>query len=585
MSIVIPSLRAAVAVPGWAKNELWRRARAVPSLDLRFADNKSLVDAVTGASLVTFTRASNGMFTNSAGVLQTAATNLVLRSEEFDDASWTKENASITTNTTTAPDGTITADTYSGTSTSGIRQSVTLTSGTVYTISFYVKSAGLGNNGFRLIIDGTKPSSNFTATSNWQRFTFTATSANTGPRTCGIIRNSLNAAIDVFIWGAQVEQSSTVGEYIPTTSTINSAPRFDHNPTTGESLGLLVEEQRTNLCLQSEDFSTTWSTNGTTVTVNSIASPAGATTADALFETSDTSEHRIRQNFTGLTADTNYTISVYVKDLGGRNLSIRVLDTDNTDNGYLANFSPLSGTVVTAATSIGSGVAASTSITALLGGWHRVTLTGNAGATCTKYILDFFSLSGTTISFAGDTGKGLYLWGAQLEAGAFPTSYIPTTTAAVTRSADVASITGSAFSSWANNNQGTIFSDSLVIASGIKTQGVWSLSGGLISTNLRQPHSTSTTFRAVIGGVFTPNTGSTLSSSVTRAAVAYSGTEGRLQVGSASSDVTGSANDATEMGVGQLGILSGNSPLNGTIRRLTFWGQRLPNNILQAITQ
>jgi hypothetical protein len=240
----------------------------VPSLDLRFADNKSLVDAVTGALLVTFTRASSKTVTNSAGVLETVG-------------------------------------------------------------------------------------------------------------------------IDV--------------------------PAFDHDPTTGESLGLLVEEQRTNLCLQSEDFSTTWTVSQSTVTANSIASPTGATTADALFETSATSEHRIRQNFTGLTANTNYTISVYIKDLGGRNLSIRVLDTDNLTNGYLALFSPLSGTVVTAATSIGSGVAASASITALLGGWYRVALTGNAGAACTKYILDFFSMSGTTSSFAGDTGKGLYLWGAQLE--------------------------------------------------------------------------------------------------------------------------------------------------------------------------
>jgi hypothetical protein len=54
----------------------------------------------------------------------------------------------------------------------------------------------------------------------------------------------------IYLWGAQLEQSATVGEYIPTTSTINSAPRFDHNPTTGESLGLLVEEARTKNCSQ-----------------------------------------------------------------------------------------------------------------------------------------------------------------------------------------------------------------------------------------------------------------------------------------------------------------------------------------------
>ena len=60
----------------WVQNPLWARARAVPSLDLRFADNKSLVDAVTGASLVTFTRASDGAFVDSAGARQTAATNV-----------------------------------------------------------------------------------------------------------------------------------------------------------------------------------------------------------------------------------------------------------------------------------------------------------------------------------------------------------------------------------------------------------------------------------------------------------------------------------------------------------------------------
>jgi hypothetical protein len=60
----------------WVRDDLWRRARAVPSLDLRFADNKSLTDAVTGASLVTFTRASSGTYTDSAGVLQTAATDV-----------------------------------------------------------------------------------------------------------------------------------------------------------------------------------------------------------------------------------------------------------------------------------------------------------------------------------------------------------------------------------------------------------------------------------------------------------------------------------------------------------------------------
>jgi hypothetical protein len=76
MSIAIPSLRGAIAVPSWAKNDLWRRARAVPSLDLRFAESKSLVDAVSGQQLITFTRASDGAVVNSAGQIEIVAANV-----------------------------------------------------------------------------------------------------------------------------------------------------------------------------------------------------------------------------------------------------------------------------------------------------------------------------------------------------------------------------------------------------------------------------------------------------------------------------------------------------------------------------
>jgi hypothetical protein len=65
-------------------NQLWDLAGNRPSLDLPFADNKSLVDATTGANLVDFTRASSGTYVDSEGVIRTATTNLLLRSEEFD---------------------------------------------------------------------------------------------------------------------------------------------------------------------------------------------------------------------------------------------------------------------------------------------------------------------------------------------------------------------------------------------------------------------------------------------------------------------------------------------------------------------
>jgi hypothetical protein len=206
---------------------------ATSSLDLNFAKHKNLgtiVDATTGANLVDFTRASSGTYVDSEGVIRTATTNLLLRSEEFDNASWGATNASIAANTATAPNGTVTADTLIEDSTTGGHVVVQSISGapdnTSFTSSCYCKAL----------------------TRSWVAVTVVGKngSINRGDGTSGI-----------YLWGAQLEQSTTVGEYIPTTSTINSAPRFDHDPTTGESLGLLVEEQRTNL-LHRQDEGTTF---------------------------------------------------------------------------------------------------------------------------------------------------------------------------------------------------------------------------------------------------------------------------------------------------------------------------------------
>jgi hypothetical protein len=84
-------------------NQLWDLAGNRPSLDLPFADNKSLVDATTGANLVDFTRASSGTYVDSEGVIRTATTNLLLRSEEFDQSPWSTVNGTVTVTATASP--------------------------------------------------------------------------------------------------------------------------------------------------------------------------------------------------------------------------------------------------------------------------------------------------------------------------------------------------------------------------------------------------------------------------------------------------------------------------------------------------
>jgi hypothetical protein len=300
---------------------------------------------------------------------------------------------------------------YSGTSTSAVNQSVSLTSGVTYTISFYVKSAGLGNDSFRLRIDGAQTSSNFTATSEWQRFTFTATSANTGARTCGIVRNTSGDNVDVLIWGAQLEQS-TVGEYIPTTSTINSAPRFDHNPTTGESLGLLVEEARTNLIQQSEDFGdAVWSSSAASISTNTTAAPDGTTSGDT-FTSSGTTI--VSQPIAKTASAITYSSSLFVK-------GTVTAFTFSIDDGTAANrgrvvFNLSTGTI-SSTNNDGAFTGTSGTITSFSNNWYRLTVATTTNSTVVARMRLFWTGAGTSLDF----------WGAQLEVGAFPTSYIPTT--------------------------------------------------------------------------------------------------------------------------------------------------------------
>jgi hypothetical protein len=382
------------------------------------------------------------------------------------------------------------------------------------------------------------------------------------------------------------------GTYTDSAGVIQTAatdvPRFDHNPTTGESLGLLVEEQRTNLLLRSEEFdNASWAKLDSTVTADAIDSPGGTLAGDFVVENATTARHSVNQTYTKAASAIQYTLTVYAKSNSSRNLVILANGASFNDR-VEAGFNTTTGTVAPV-NILGNFSSTSSSIINAGNGWYRCSITFTSDAT-TSLVTRLLLINQNPItnpsstSYTGDGTSGVYLWGAQLEAGAFPTSYIPTTAAAATRSADVASITGSNYTSWANNNEGTVFSDSSIIASQVKTQAVWELSGGTVLSSLRQPHGTANQFRAVIGGTFTgsPGTGATLTTGVTRAAVAYSGTAGRLQVESAGANATGSALDATSLSIGSL---AGSTQLNGRIKRLTYWPTRLADTTLQSLTQ
>ena len=218
----------------------------------------------------------------------------------------------------------------------------------------------------------------------------------------------------------------SVGTYVDADGLIKTAAageaRFDHDPVTGESLGLLVEEARTNLVTYSQEFNdVSWYKNNVTATANTTAAPDGTTTAETLTCSvgGQTWQH-IRKSST-LSAGT-HTFSCYCK--AGNISTIRLGGESYT---IYATF-----TLTGSGSFSGVTAGASASIQAFPNGWYRCSLTYvSAGGTFNNDIRFSSAALNDTV----------YIWGAQLEASPYPTSYIPTTSSTVTRAADLATLT------------------------------------------------------------------------------------------------------------------------------------------------
>ena len=222
---------------------------------------------------------------------------------------------------------------------------------------------------------------------------------------------------------------ASTGTFVGSNGLVQSAAvnqaRFEHNPTTGESLGLLVEEARTNNVFYSQSIQS-WALDGMTVQGNATASPDGTITAAKLIANNGGNYTEARTN--SFTLSGASTFSCFLKSAGFTSASLRF----SQDNDKRAQFNLESGTV----TSIGSGVTA-----------YEMKLVGNGWYRCSITASDHNGYSGIFVAawdgIFGNGVDGVFAWGAQLEAGTFPTSYIPTVASAVTRAADVCTVTNS----------------------------------------------------------------------------------------------------------------------------------------------
>jgi hypothetical protein len=224
-----------------------------------------------------------------------------------------------------------------------------------------------------------------------------------------------------------------------------NVPRLDY--TLGSCPSILVEPQRTNLLLRSEEFNLTWIPVLATVTTNATTAPNNTMTADKLVATAVSGTHLILQIAAGSVNGTTATFSVFVK---AAELT-RIQLVNNATGGGQVNFI-LSGagsyTVVT-------GVSAN--IENYGNGWYRCIMTYTPTTTGNYNVQVRLADSSGNTTFTGNGVNGVYLWGAQVEEGTKPTSYIPTTTASVTRNADVISKTG--ISTLIGQTEGTIYAE------------------------------------------------------------------------------------------------------------------------------
>lgn len=203
-------------------------------------------------------------------------------------------------------------------------------------------------------------------------------------------------------------------------------PRIEYDAA-GNVKGLLIEEARTNLVTYSEDFTNaSWVKTGLTVTANSSTSPDGSMTADLLTSSgSGTNRARVSTAMSGA-----HSYSIFAK--AGTGSFIQILD--GASGNYFANFDIGAGVVG------GKGNLVTSSISDVGNGWYRCTMSTDgsvAGLNFNIYIVNNASAPYGSSSTSPDT---VYVYGAQLEAGSFPTSYIPTSGATATRAADIASI-------------------------------------------------------------------------------------------------------------------------------------------------
>lgn len=458
-----------------------------PSLNLNFVNSKTL------PANANFTRSSTATYYSNERVI--ADQNLWRNSENI--PLWSSSGrANVTVNQSGAPDTTTTADKVTqatGYDTNGgfVGDLTTRFTSGYHTFSIFVKAGTIGwirideeaqvnrrstqfdvGNGVLGTVNPDHHALIQNYENGWYRCSVTFPSSERNDLLLVYIGNfdtgsdTIVGGDYLYLWGGQLEKSETAtsgpGPYVSTgadnrgtyfnyqniiKTATNDVPRFEHDPSTGESKGLLIEEGRTNRITFSESFNN-WTYYNVNLYPNEVIAPDGTKTADLFRSRQIYGQHyATRQPSDSFVDGSTYTLSVYVKAYSGANLGL-YFPSSYFASSTRAEFSLSDG-------SLNNSLGAVETFSENVGnGWWRLGVTGTATATGFGPI--YIGLENLA-AYTGDLWAGYALWGCQLEAGYNMTSYIPTDSSSKTRSLDFCHIPISGFDFDAN--QGTIYSE------------------------------------------------------------------------------------------------------------------------------
>ena len=372
---------------------------------------------------------------------------------------------------------------------------------------------------------------------------------------------------------------------------VANEPRIDHDPVTLECRGLLIEAPRHNLLTNSGLFSSgAWIKNRCSIVDNAAVSPDGTSNAAKLVEdTTVTNSHVLnRTPYITSTANAVHTVSCYFKAAERSIVSLSLSVSAYTSSVQL-RVNLATKTIVGAT----PGVLGTTSdiawtIQDVGNGWVRVSLTAKLDAVGTNYNINVGVCDAAgNINYTGDGVSGAYIWGAQLEVGAKASSYIPTTSAAVTREQDRAYITGEAVMRWARPDSGALFAHYTPPAGAISAY-VAALLGSNSQNAIRLRYSSGGGLDAAVVASNVVQATNTLSLVLSqnrnyKAATTYAANDfaACLDGGNVVTDPEGTVPSIIQLLIGGFATTEA---LGGHIRRIQFFPFRMSNARLQELT-